>query len=143
MSLAPDKGPRHAQPDAGGWYGDYGGRFVPETLVTPLDEVEAAYRAARADRSFATELETLLRDFVGRPTPLYFAARFSARVGARVYLKREDLAHTGAHKINNTVGQVLLARRMGKRRVIAETGAGQHGVATPTAAALLGLDSAV
>ncbi len=135
--------PRHLLPDAQGWFGDYGGRFVPETLVTPLVELETAYRDARNDPSFEAELAALWRDFVGRPTPLYFAARFSERVGARVYLKREDLAHTGAHKINNTVGQCLLARRMGKRRVIAETGAGQHGVATATAAALLGFECEV
>ena len=133
-------GSRLDLPDARGWYGEYGGRFVPETLVTPLVELESAYAAARRDPSFEAELVALQRDFIGRPTPLYYAARFSDRVGARIYLKREDLAHTGAHKINNTVGQCLLARRMGKRRVIAETGAGQHGVATAAAAALLGFE---
>jgi tryptophan synthase beta chain len=134
---------RRTLPADGGWFGEYGGRFVAETLVTPLRALEAAYSEARADPAFAAQLESLLRDYVGRPTPLYFAAALSAEVGARIYLKREDLAHTGAHKINNTVGQCLLARRMGKRRVIAETGAGQHGVATATAAALLGLECEV
>ena len=134
---------RLALPSPSGWFGDYGGRFVAETLVTPLADLEHAYREARADPRFEARLQVLLRDYVGRPTPLYLAARLSERVGARVYLKREDLAHTGAHKINNTVGQCLLAQRMGKRRVIAETGAGQHGVATATAAALLGLECEV
>ena len=128
-------------PDARGYYGVYGGRYVPETLVTPVAELEAAYFAARADESFRATLAQLLRDYVGRPTPLYEARRLSASLGgARIFLKREDLAHTGAHKINNALGQALLARRMGKRRVIAETGAGQHGVATATACALLGLE---
>ena len=124
-------------------FGPYGGRFVPETLIAALDELSAAWAEARADEGFGTELAVLFRDFVGRPTPLYLAERLSERVGRRVYLKREDLAHTGAHKINNAVGQALLARRMGKSRVIAETGAGQHGVATATACALFGLDCAV
>jgi len=124
-------------------FGDYGGRFVPETLIGALDELSAAWAQARVDQGFQDELARLLRDFVGRPTPLYFAERLSERVGRRVYLKREDLAHTGAHKINNAVGQALLAERMGKTRVIAETGAGQHGVATATACALLGLDCVV
>jgi tryptophan synthase beta chain len=124
-------------------FGAYGGRFVPEVLVAALDELTVAWAEARQDSVFATELERLLRDFVGRPTPLYLAERLSARVGRRVYLKREDLAHTGAHKINNAVGQVLLALRMGKSRVIAETGAGQHGVAAATACALLGLECVV
>jgi len=127
-------------PDAQGRFGDYGGRFVPETLVPALDELEAAWRAARADELFQRELDDLLHRFAGRPTPLGEARRMSAEVGGcRVVLKREDLCHTGAHKINNTLGQVLLARRMGKKRIIAETGAGQHGVATATAAALFGL----
>ncbi len=127
-------------PDARGRYGDYGGRFVPETLVPALDELEAAWKAARLDPSFRAELDELLRRFAGRPTPLGEARRLGADAGGcRVLLKREDLCHTGAHKINNTLGQVLLARRMGKRRIIAETGAGQHGVATATAAALFGL----
>jgi len=137
------KSGRAALPDRRGWFGEYGGRFVPETLITPLAALDAAYRSACDDPEFNSELAVLLRDFVGRPTPLYRAHRLGARVHARVYLKREDLAHTGAHKINNTVGQCLLARRMGKRRVIAETGAGQHGVATAAAAALLGLECAV
>lgn len=124
-------------------FGEYGGRFVPETLVPALDELSAAWLEARDDPEFMAELDRLLRDFVGRPTPLYLAERLSDRVGRTVYLKREDLAHTGAHKINNAIGQGLLARRMGKRRVIAETGAGQHGVATATACALLGLECAV
>lgn len=124
-------------------FGEYGGRFVPETLVPALDELSAAWLEARDDTDFMAELDRLLRDFVGRPTPLYLAERLSDRVGRTVYLKREDLAHTGAHKINNAIGQGLLAKRMGKRRVIAETGAGQHGVATATACALLGLECAV
>ena len=128
-------------PDARGYYGAFGGRFVPETLVAPVEELERAYLEARADESFLTTLRRLLHDYVGRPTPLYEAERLSASVGgARIFLKREDLAHTGAHKINNALGQALLAKRMGKRRVIAETGAGQHGVATATVCALLGLD---
>jgi len=127
-------------PDARGRFGEYGGRFVPETLIPALDELEAAWRQARADEAFRRELDELLRRFAGRPTPLGEARRLGADAGGcRVLLKREDLCHTGAHKINNTLGQVLLARRMGKRRIIAETGAGQHGVATATAAALFGL----
>jgi len=124
-------------------FGPYGGRYVPETLVSALDELATAWGEAREDPAFKEELGRLHLDFIGRPTPLYHAARLSERVGRSVYLKREDLAHTGAHKINNAVGQALLARRMGKRRVIAETGAGQHGVATATACALLGLDCVV
>jgi tryptophan synthase beta chain len=124
-------------------FGPYGGRFVPETLIGALDELSAAWAEARADQAFQAELAGLLRDFVGRPTPLYLAERLSERVGRRTYLKREDLAHTGAHKINNAVGQTLLAKRLGKSRIIAETGAGQHGVATATACALLGLECAV
>ncbi len=132
-------------PDASGHFGRFGGRFAPETLMTPLAELEAAYRAAQADPAFASELDHLRRTFCGRPTPLYRARRFEAELGDRitVYLKREDLLHTGAHKINNTVGQGLLALRMGKRRVIAETGAGQHGVATAAAAAHFGLTCVV
>ena len=130
-------------PDARGRFGPYGGRYVPETLIPALDELEAGYRAAMADPAFRADLDRTLRD-VGRPSMLTRAERLGEHVGgARVYLKREDLNHTGAHKINNTVGQVLLARRMGKRRVIAETGAGQHGVATATAAALFGLECVV
>jgi tryptophan synthase beta chain len=124
-------------------FGPYGGRFVPETLIGALDELSAAWAEAREDEDFQAELRRLLRDFVGRPTPLYLAERLSERVGRRVYLKREDLCHTGAHKINNAVGQALLAKRMRKTRVIAETGAGQHGVATATACALLGLECVV
>ncbi|MEQ8887986.1 MAG: tryptophan synthase subunit beta [Sandaracinaceae bacterium] len=126
-----------------GMFGRFGGRYVAETLVPALDELDAAYAEARADAGFTARLDALLRDYVGRPTPLDHAARLSEAVGAEVWLKREDLAHTGAHKVNNTVGQVLLAERMGKRRVIAETGAGQHGVATATACALLGLECEV
>jgi tryptophan synthase beta chain len=127
-------------PDARGRFGRFGGRYVPETLVPALEELAAAYDAARADPAFGAELDTLLRDFVGRPTPLCEAPRLTAHAGgARIILKREDLAHTGAHKINNTVGQALLALRMGKKRVIAETGAGQHGVATATACARFGI----
>jgi len=127
-------------PDARGYFGDYGGKFVPETLMTPLAELEKAYRRARRDRDFQSRLDDLLSSYVGRPTPLYPARRLSAELGgAQIWLKREDLCHTGAHKINNAVGQVLLAKEMGKDRVIAETGAGQHGVAVATAAALLGM----
>jgi len=134
----------YRDPDDRGYFGSFGGRFVPETLVAPVAELERAYRAARSDASFRAELVDLLRHYVGRPTPLYEARRLSGSLGgARIFLKREDLAHTGAHKINNALGQALLARRMGKRRVIAETGAGQHGVATATACALLGLDCEV
>ena len=128
-------------PDARGYYGPYGGRFVPETLVAPIEELTAAYFRVREDEGFCTELGQLLRDYVGRPTPLYEARRLTASAGgARIVLKREDLAHTGAHKINNALGQALLAVRMGKRRIVAETGAGQHGVATSTVCALLGLE---
>jgi tryptophan synthase beta chain len=124
-------------------FGPYGGRYVPETLVPALDELERAWLGARSDPAYLTELDGLLRDYVGRPTPLYHAARLSEAVGGEVWLKREDLTHTGSHKINNALGQALLARRMGKPRVIAETGAGQHGVASATACALLGLDCVV
>ncbi len=124
-------------------FGPYGGRYVPETLIAALDELTAAWEEARGDTAFTARLERLRRDFIGRPTPLYLAERLSERVGSTVYLKREDLAHTGAHKINNAVGQALLAQRMGKRRIIAETGAGQHGVATACACALLGLECVV
>jgi tryptophan synthase beta chain len=124
-------------------FGPYGGRYVPETLIPALDELAAAWSEAREDAAFIDRLARLRRDFIGRPTPLYLAERLSERVGSRVYLKREDLAHTGAHKINNALGQALLTARMGKPRVIAETGAGQHGVATATACALLGLECVV
>ncbi|OLD67005.1 MAG: tryptophan synthase subunit beta [Acidobacteria bacterium 13_1_40CM_2_68_10] len=132
-------------PDSRGRFGPYGGRFVPETLMSPLQELEEAWRSARADPGFLKELDHYLKSYAGRPTPLYRADNLAARLGGgtRVYLKREDLAHTGAHKINNTLGQVLLARRMGKTRVIAETGAGQHGVATATVAALFRLRCAI
>jgi tryptophan synthase beta chain len=133
-----------ALPDASGHFGRFGGRFVPETLMQPLVDLEKAYRAARADARFRRRLRDLLHTYAGRPTPLYFAERLTRHVGgARIYLKREDLCHTGAHKINNVLGQALLAQRMGKARVIAETGAGQHGVASATAAALLGLECEV
>jgi tryptophan synthase beta chain len=128
-----------AAPDDRGRFGSYGGRYVPETLMPAVAELEAAFNQAWADPAFRGELDELLRVYVGRPTPLTPARRLGGRIGAEVYLKREDLCHTGAHKINNALGQVLLARRMGKRRIIAETGAGQHGVATATAAALFGL----
>jgi tryptophan synthase beta chain len=127
-------------PDDRGYFGEYGGSFVPETLMVPLAELERAFRSARRDRAFGRRLDRLLADYVGRPTPIFHARRLSAELGgAAIWLKREDLAHTGAHKINNALGQALLADHMGKRRVIAETGAGQHGVAVATAAALLGL----
>jgi tryptophan synthase beta chain len=132
------------QPDPRGHFGPYGGRYVPEVLMAPLEELEHAYLTARQDPAFQSELEDLLRNYAGRPTPLYFAKRLSEELGgARLWLKREDLLHTGAHKINNCLGQALLARRMGKRRIIAETGAGQHGVATATVCALLGFECVV
>jgi tryptophan synthase beta chain len=130
-------------PDATGHFGRFGGRFMPEALIAPLDELEQHWRTAMADESFTTEFDRLLREYGGLPSRLYDAERFSAAVGARVLLKREDLNHTGAHKIRNVLGQALLTRRMGKRRVIAETGAGQHGVATATACAYFGLDCVV
>jgi tryptophan synthase beta chain len=135
--------PEPLRPDAGGHFGPYGGRYVPETLMEPLRELEAAWREARRDPAFRHEYRRLLRDYVGRPTPLGLAPRLSARLRCRILLKREDLCHTGAHKINNALGQALLARRMGKERVVAETGAGQHGVASATACALLGLECVV
>src|SRR5438874_3089206 len=131
-------------PDLRGRFGPYGGRYVPETLVAPLEELELAYAAARADASFARELDELLRNFAGRPTPLQLASRLTEQLGGpRIYIKREDLLHTGAHKINNCLGQALLAKRMGKRRIIAETGAGQHGVATAAVAARFGMECVV
>src|SRR6201996_7124654 len=127
-----------------GRFGAYGGRYVPETLMAALLELDAAYAEAQADAAFHTELDGLLKDYCGRPTPLYFAKRLTETLGgAKIYLKREDLLHTGAHKINNALGQVMLARRMGKQRIIAETGAGQHGVATATVCALLGLECCI
>ncbi|HTK80837.1 MAG TPA: tryptophan synthase subunit beta, partial [Bacteroidota bacterium] len=131
-------------PDAGGHFGKYGGRFVPETLIAALQDLERAYDELKANPAFRARFESLLKDYVGRPTPLYFAERLSAKFGnARIYLKREDLCHTGAHKINNTVGQILLAKHIGKSRIIAETGAGQHGVATATVSAMMGLQCVV
>jgi tryptophan synthase beta chain len=133
-----------ALPDPSGHFGPYGGRFVPEVLMAPLEELEKAYLEARSDSAFQAELDELLRTYAGRPTPLYFARRLTETFGgARIWIKREDLLHTGAHKINNALGQALLARRMGKRRIIAETGAGQHGVATATVCALLGFECVV
>lgn len=134
----------HNEPDAGGHWGQYGGRFVPETLMAPLDELIATYLSLRSDPGFNQEFEALLQNYSGRPTPLFHAARLTeAAGGALIYLKREDLSHTGSHKINNALGQVLLARRMGKKRIIAETGAGQHGVAVATVCALFGLDCVI
>jgi tryptophan synthase beta chain len=131
-------------PDKKGHFGVYGGRFAPETLVSALNELESAYLAAKKDREFQAELDYYFKEFIGRPTPLYFTKRLTEHLGgAKIYLKREDLCHTGAHKINNSLAQVLLAKRMGKTRVVAETGAGQHGVATATAAAMFGLDCEV
>ena len=132
------------QPDSFGHWGQYGGRFVPETLMAPLEELTTAYLASRDDQSFQSELQELLQNYAGRPTPLFHAARLTEHCGgASIYLKREDLLHTGAHKINNTIGQVLLARRMNKQRIVAETGAGQHGVASATVCALFGLNCVV
>ena len=132
------------QPNELGYWGEFGGRFVPETLMSPIEELTDAYFAARDDADFQTEFLNLLQDFSGRPTPLFYAKRLSEKLGgAKIYLKREDLSHTGSHKINNAVGQILLARRMGKKRIIAETGAGQHGVATATVCALFGLECVV
>src|SRR5512140_1263447 len=131
-------------PDSGGHFGPYGGRYVPETLMHPLQQLEAEYFRAQQDPEFQREFDYYLKEFCGRPTPLYFAERLTRELGgAQIYLKREDLLHTGAHKINNCIGQILLARRMGKKRIIAETGAGQHGVATATVCALFGLECVV
>jgi tryptophan synthase beta chain len=142
--MAHSKLERIARPDAAGYFGAFGGRFVPETLVGPVQDLARAYDRAVKSRAFRRRLGDLLHHYAGRPTPLYFAERLTERLGgARIYLKREDLLHTGAHKINNAIGQCLLTREMGKGRVVAETGAGQHGVATATAAALLGLDCVV
>ena len=133
-----------ALPDPRGFFGGFGGRYVPETLVPALDDLERAFDRVRADPEFVAELDQLLRHYAGRPTPVYHATRLSGDLGgAQIYLKREDLAHTGAHKINNALGQGLLAKRSGKRRVIAETGAGQHGVAAATVCAMLGLECVV
>ncbi len=134
----------NSEPTASGHFGPYGGRFVPEVLMSPLEELERTFEEARRDPEFHRELDGLLHNYAGRPTPLYFAQRLTEQLGgAKIYLKREDLLHTGAHKINNCLGQALLARRMGKRRIIAETGAGQHGVATATVCALFGFDCTV
>lgn len=134
----------YQQPDAKGFYGKFGGQFVPETLMTAVIELDKAYREAKEDPSFQAELDDLLKNYVGRETPLYHAKRLTNHIGgAQIYLKREDLNHTGAHKINNALGQVLLAKRMGKKKIIAETGAGQHGVATATAAALFDMDCTI
>src|SRR5829696_4205386 len=131
-------------PDAQGHFGQFGGKYAPEVLMPALEELEHAYRTCKADPKFLAELRRLEKDYVGRPTPLYFAEGLTREAGgARIYLKREDLAHTGAHKINNALGQALLARRIGKRRIIAETGAGQHGVATATVCAMLGMECVV
>lgn len=146
MKNAPhDSGaPRHALPDATGHFGPFGGAYAPETLMTPLAELDAAYLAARDDPAFQDEFAALLRDFAGRPTLLYHAGGLTRHLGgAKIYLKREDMLHTGAHKINNALGQVLLARRMGKRRIIAETGAGQHGTATAAACARFGMECVI
>ena len=133
-----------ALPDANGRFGEYGGRYVPETLMHPLQELEDEYFRAQNDPEFQVELQYYLREFCGRPTPLYHAERLTRNLGgAKIYLKREDLLHTGAHKINNAMGQILLAKRMGKTRIIAETGAGQHGVATATVAAMFGLECVI
>ncbi|MFN6963346.1 MAG: tryptophan synthase subunit beta [Pyrinomonadaceae bacterium] len=132
------------EPNDRGYWGEFGGRFVPETLAAPLEELTDAFLSVRSDAEFRDEMNAILRDYVGRPTPLYFARRLTEKLGgAKIYLKREDLNHTGAHKINNCVGQILLARRMGRSRIIAETGAGQHGVATATVCALFGLECVV
>ncbi|RJP26096.1 MAG: tryptophan synthase subunit beta [Candidatus Omnitrophota bacterium] len=144
VSTSPLPATEVTYPDRRGRYGAFGGQFVPETLMPALEELEIALENAVKDPQFEQELKALLKEYVGRPTPLYFARRMTNELGgAKIYLKREDLAHTGAHKINNTMGQILLAVRMGKKRIIAETGAGQHGVATATAAALFGLDCCI
>src|SRR5271157_3614275 len=143
MTQSPNH-PIAQSPDSRGRFGEFGGRFVPETLMHPIEELELAYDTARADDAFQAELRDLLKNFAGRPTPLFHARRLTEHLGgAQIYLKREDLLHTGAHKINNCLGQGLLAVRMGKTRLVAETGAGQHGVATATVAALLGLECVV
>ena len=139
-----DTGVNLRLPDKKGYYGDFGGRFVPETLIPALEELEASYREVQRDAAFKKKFDSLCRDYIGRPTPLYFAQRLTKKSGgARIFLKREDLAHTGAHKINNALGQGLLAKRMGKKRIIAETGAGQHGVATATVCAMLSIECVI
>ena len=135
---------KYTQPDSGGHFGIYGGKYVPETLIPALEQLETAYEEAKKDKKFQHQLKVLLHDYVGRPTPLYFAERLTKHLGgAKIYLKREDLCHTGAHKINNALGQILLAKQMNKKRIIAETGAGQHGVATATAAARFGMECVI
>jgi tryptophan synthase beta chain len=143
MSKFFNSGTTYTQPDSRGYFGEFGGRFVPETLLPALLELEQAYNAVKKDGQFQAELDHMLRDYAGRPTPLYHAPRASEKLGVNLFLKREDLAHTGAHKINNALGQILLAKRMGKTRIIAETGAGQHGVATATVAAQFGIQCVV
>ena len=144
MAQTIDQSQTYNMPDQNGHFGQFGGKYAPETLMGALTELEQAFDTAKADPAFQAELADLLKHYVGRPTPVYHARRLSEKLGgAQIYLKREDLAHTGAHKINNALGQALLVKRMGKQRVIAETGAGQHGVATATACALLGLDCVV
>src|SRR6202011_2199905 len=144
MLASPTPNPQPLTPDQSGHFGPYGGRYVPEVLMAPREQLEQAYLKARLDPTFQAELKDLLANYAGRPTPLYHAKRLSENAGgAKIYIKREDLLHTGAHKINNCLGQALLARRMGKKRIIAETGAGQHGVATATVAALFGLECVV
>ena len=139
--MSTEKGAQVPLPNEQGRFGAFGGRFVPETLMAAIEELRVAYEAAREDADFQAELAGLLATYVGRPTPLTFAANLTKQFGgAKIYLKREDLAHTGAHKINHAIGQALLAKRMGKNRIIAETGAGQHGVATATVCALLGME---
>ncbi|MEO0000143.1 MAG: hypothetical protein RL766_189, partial [Bacteroidota bacterium] len=134
---------KYAVPDKLGYYGDFGGAFIPEMLYSNVENLRLRYLSIIEDPVFQKEIEALLTDYVGRPTPLFFAERLSSRLGSSIYLKREDLCHTGAHKINNTIGQILLADRLGKKRIIAETGAGQHGVATATVCALKGLECIV
>ncbi len=133
----------YSLPDKSGHFGIYGGSYVPETLVRAAQELDEAFEAVKDDKGFKEEFESLLKTFAGRPTPIFFAKNLSDKYGARFFLKREDLLHTGAHKINNTIGQALLAKKLGKKRIIAETGAGQHGVATATVCALLGLNCIV
>ena len=137
------RGNESYQADERGYYGDFGGAFIPEMLYPNVEELRSQYIQIMQEPDFKAEFDQLLRDYVGRPTPLYYAERFSRKYGAKIYLKREDLCHTGAHKVNNTIGQILMAKRLGKNRIIAETGAGQHGVATATVCALMGLECVV
>ncbi|MEO6329751.1 MAG: pyridoxal-phosphate dependent enzyme, partial [Ginsengibacter sp.] len=133
----------YQQPNIFGYYGDFGGAYIPEMLHRNVEELKSRYKEIIYDESFQKEFHELLKDYAGRPTPLYFAKRLSEKYNTKIYLKREDLCHTGAHKINNTIGQILLAERLGKKRIIAETGAGQHGVATATVCALKGVECIV